>query len=310
MLLLSNPQLSKISLALAILALSPANASAKRSCWNSDKTFYDCSAGSEGALGVSAPVIGDTLDTNPANLPTESSPFGIEAIYSDRTSPHGKPGLGFSTVKGFDGLGFGVGAWSKGTFNAPDFAPHFIGVEPEKYRAFELKEKKIPGIRLGTTVVLPSLFLPSFIRLSIGGSVGFGQVSGKPSTQVGAVVRLWRLGVGYSENYERLSEQLPSNRISVFSAGIFLGPVYANYAHTVMRSSLNRTFTNSVALRIPFRSGWPTAAGSSKKTTAALPTTGTAAASSANWASDLPLATNTATTAIRIRPCCRFFSKR
>jgi hypothetical protein len=165
-------------------------------------------------------MIGATLDSNPANLPTIPTPFG-------------------------------VGSWSKGTFSAPDFAPHFLGVQPDKYRAYEAKERFIPGFRLGTTVVLPKLFFPKFFRVSVGGSVGFGQVSGEVATQVGLVMRLGPLGAGYSENYERIARDLPRNRISVLSAGIFFGQVYASYSYSVIRSSLNRTFANTGGLRVP-----------------------------------------------------------
>lgn len=238
-------------LTLAFAIAQPAHAD--DSCWNAGRTQYNCAKGSSGSLGVSAPLLGDTLDSNPANLPTVPVPFGLEFLLHDRTSPLGKPGIGFATVKGFDGLGFGVGSWSKGTFAAPDFAPHFLGPEPDKYRAYELRERFIPGIRVGTTVVLPKLFFPKFFRVSVGGSLGFGQVSGEAATQVGAVMRLGPLGAGYSENFERIARDLPRNRISVFSAGIFLGQVYASYSHALMRSPLNRTFTHTVGLRLPFK---------------------------------------------------------
>lgn len=228
-------------------------ARAASSCWNSDRTFYNCSEHSGGAVGVSAPLLGDSLDSNPANLPSEPTPFGLEVTASDRSSPVGKAKVSFATVKGFDGIGFGIGALSKGTFGSPDFAPHFLGKAETEYRASELNEKPLAGIRLGTTVVLPQLFFPDFIRLSVGGSVGLGQVSGDISPQAGAVMRISGLAFGYSENLERLSKSLPRNRISIYSGGIFVRRVYAGYSYSIMRSALNRTFTNSVGVRIPIK---------------------------------------------------------
>ncbi len=224
-------------------------------CWNSDRTFYDCSSNSGGAAGVSTPILGDTLESNSANLPSQPTPFGIEALLHDRSTPRGKPKVGFALVKGFDGLGFGLGAWSKGTFAAPDFPQHFLGPAEARYRAFELKEKNIPGIRLGTAIVLPKFFLPRFMRLSIGGSMGLGQVSGHYSPQLGAVMRIYNLGIGYSENRDQLATDLPRTRISVFSAGLFIRRIYLGYSYSVIRSSLNRTFSNFVGMKI-FSAKW------------------------------------------------------
>lgn len=221
-------------------------------CWNSDRSFYDCSSGG-GAVGVSAPVVGDTLESNPANLPVQEAPFGVEVLGSDRSSPMGKPKVNFGLVKGFDGLGFGIGSWSKGTFSAPDFPQHFLGTSgSDYYRTYEKEDKSVLGLRLGTAVVMPKALFPKFLRVSVGGSVGFGQVRGDYSPQVGLVMRIFSLGVGYSENYEQLSVDLPRNRISIFSSGIFLGRVFLGYSYSTIRSSLNRTYSNSAFVRVPF----------------------------------------------------------
>lgn len=246
---------------LALLLFLPSLARAETNCWNSDRTFYDCTANSGAAVGVSAPVVGGTLESNPANLPSEPTPFGFEVRGSDRSSPKGEAKIGLALVKGFDGLGFGVGSWSKGAFTAPDFAQHFLGPMPQQFREYEAKEKFIPGIRLGTTFVLPKVFFPKFIRFSLGGSLGFGQVSGHVSPQMGAVMRIYGFGFGYSVSSDRLASNMPKTQISVFSAGLFVKRAYAGYSNSIMKSAANRTFSNSVSLRVPygkwlFYGGW------------------------------------------------------
>ncbi|RZA07363.1 MAG: hypothetical protein EOP11_07905 [Proteobacteria bacterium] len=244
--------IAKILIFLILAPLGAQAAALDTNCWNSDHTFYDCST-NRGAVGVSAPIVGETLESNPANLPTEPSPLGLEIIGSDRSPPKGKARLGFATVKGFDGLGFGVGAWQKNTFSAPDFAEHYLPTSgAEAYTAFEEKDRLALALRLGATVVLPKNWFPKVMRVSVGASAGLGQVSGDYSPQVGLVMRVFGLGLGYSENFERLSRDLPRARISVASAGFFIRRIYLGYSYSWVRSTLNSTSAQALSLRIPF----------------------------------------------------------
>jgi hypothetical protein len=235
-----------------ILALLLASTEAKaKDCWNDPSTYFSCQGDSSSGVGISAPVLGDTIESNPANLPVEHTPLGLEVLASDRSLTK-KSKLNFSTVKGFSGLGVGVGSWSKGTFQAPDFQPHFLGTAYEaEYKEFERKESNVPGFRLGTTFIIPKSLFPRFMRVSLGGSLGLGQVSGEVTPQVGMLVRISKLVLGYSENFEHLSLSLPRSRISVLSGGIFIGRNYFGYSYSTMSSSLKRTHSQNVTMAIP-----------------------------------------------------------
>jgi len=240
------------NLFLIAFALFAGLAQAAPSCWNANKTVYNCdSNGGGGSLGASAPLIGNTLGSNPAALPTAPSPFGLEGVYSDRANPNGRPKLSVSTIKGFEGIGFGIGSWSEGTFIAPDFPQHFLSSAAyREFLAYQSNPPSVLGLRLGTTILLPQGPFPNGIRFSLGASGGLGRVRGNWSPQVGVLARIFGLGLGYAENYERLSRQLPSTRISTFAAGFHLGPLYFGYTYNTIRSSVNRTFANSYSMRL------------------------------------------------------------
>lgn len=243
------------ALLIALFASHPARAD-DSDCWNSDHSIYNCDEGGGGAVGASAPLIGDTLESNPAALPTSPTPFGLETMWSDRSAPAGKKKFSVSTIKGFEGIGFGIGAWSDGTFSAPDFPAHFLSSSAlAEYKEYERNPPSVIGIRLGTTVVLPKFLFPKFMRVSVGGSAGLGRVTGEVAPQVGALASIYGLGVGYSESFERLSKALPKTRISNFAVGFPLGPLYLGYTYAVIRSSVNRTFANLYGIRFT-SGGW------------------------------------------------------
>lgn len=234
-----------------LLSLFAAPARANEECWNSERTFYNCSAGGGAKAGASAPLIGDTLESNPAALPTAPTPFGIEAAYNDRSSPHKKPKVSFSTVKGFEAMGFGVGSWSDGTFTAPDFPQHFLGTEQEQnFLAYQNNPRSVLGLRIGGTILLPKGPLPKGIRFSVGASAGFGRVAGEWAPQVGVLMMLFGIGLGYSQSYEHLSALLPRNIIHTGSAGFHLGKIYLGYTYSEIRSRVKRSFANTGSLRL------------------------------------------------------------
>ena len=245
-----------VLLTLALL-VGPSVANASECGWNADHTFYDCGDPFSGrSVGGSAPDLGDSLESNPAAFPSEPTPLGLEGSATNRAAPKGKPKLQASTVKGFDGLGFGIGSWSEGTFGAPDFDNHFLGssVAPA-YQNYQANPPSVLGFRLGGAVVLPKFFLPKGIRFSLGGSAGLGRVHGDFAPQVGILLRFFGLGIGYSENFEHISTLLPKTKISAFSIGMPLGPLYFGYSYITMVSSVNKTFANVYGMRWS-SSGW------------------------------------------------------
>ena len=220
------------------------------SCNDENNPSMECSKG--GDWGVNVPLLGDTLDANPAMLPTEHTPFGLEAMGSHRGPPHGKPKFGLSTVQGFDGLGFGLGTWRPGNYGSPDAGIHFRDTSANPaYSSYEQADKGGIGLRLGTTFVVPSIIFPSFIRYSVGGSVGLGAVKGDMAPQVGVLVRIFHLGIGYSENFTKLANDLPRLRVSVGSVGLYFRRTYLSYSYTRVQSSLNRTHSKAVGILFP-----------------------------------------------------------
>lgn len=232
------------------MLLSPA-AQAKDCGWNSDRSSYNCDdVASKGAIGGSAPLIGNTLESNPAALPVDPTPFGIELTLSNRSSPKKKPNFSVSTIKGFEGIGFGIGSWSEGTFGAPDFDNHFLG--SSHYREFQTYQEDPPsvlGLRIGTTIVLPRGPLPKGIRFSLGGSLGLGRVSGRTSPQAGVLMKFYFLGLGYAQSFDQLSPSLPKTKIHTYAAAIPIGKFFLGYTYQVLKSSVNETYANTYSLR-------------------------------------------------------------
>ncbi len=221
-------------------------------CWNSDRSFYDCGdKGGGGPSGTSTPVISDAVGSNPAAIPLNLTPFGLEAILSDRGGRNGKKKVDVSTVKGFDGIGIGVGSWIENSFSAPDFPAHFLGSSAlEAYGNYRNNPPSVLGIRLGSSLLLPRGLMPKGVRVSIGGSLGMGRVSGQWAPQVGALMRILGFSLGYSESFERLSASLPETRITHLSVGFPLAIFYFGYTNATMRSPVNRTFAHLFLLRM------------------------------------------------------------
>jgi hypothetical protein len=221
--------------------------------WVGDHIDYDCGVDTDGpAAGASAPLLGDTLGDNPAALPSGSTPFGIEGRFDSRQAPGGTPGFAGTTVKGLGGFGFGVGSWSYGTFSAPDFDNHFLDTSAgDAYLAYQLHHTGTLPMRFGAAVVLPPSFLPKGVRLSLGGSLGLGSVSGELAPQIGVLLRIYWLGLGFSNSYEHLSTALPRVVASRLSVGLGLGVFYLGFAHQRLHSDVNTTSANTISIRLP-----------------------------------------------------------
>lgn len=215
-------------------------------CWNLERSFYDCSANS--GSGASYANNGDALNSNAAGLPVQPSPIGLEGIWSNRATS-GKAKLEVSTIKGFEGIGFGVGSWSEGSFSSPNFRDHYLStVWNQHYRDYETAKNNGWGTRLGAALKLPFRFLPKKIALSVGGSLGIGNVQYSSSRQIGIVVRLYFLGLGFSRSFERLTVAIPRPTIDQFSSGLYLGPIFLGYSNQTIKSVLGKTYSNTYTL--------------------------------------------------------------
>lgn len=227
------------------LTLTPARA---ETCWNDDFTFYNCDAHRSSAPASNAPMGADKILSNPAGLPVGPSPFGLEAIVNDRSVIRKKPKFVFSTVKGFDGIGFGVGSYTQGTFSAPNFRDHFLPtVYEEQFREYEAKDKNPFGLRLGTAVRIPTG--TKFLHLRLGGSLGLGNVAKSPSKQLGLVLRASIFALGYSRSFERLAADLPSTTVDEFNAGIAVGPFFAGASTQLIHSAAFKNSSRTFSLR-------------------------------------------------------------
>lgn len=232
---------------LALLIFSAQPAYAERDCWNADRTTYDCNQGGGGVTKKSVPTAGDVIQSNPAALPVHHTGFGLEGIVSNRSDPTGKMKFAGSTIKGFEGIGFGIGSWSEDTFSAPDFRNHFLGTTyAQDYRNYETDSSKAQSFRLGTSVRLP-LGLPNGMELSVGGSLGQGRVKKSLARQTGLVLRMFMFGFGYAQSYEKLSIALPHPRVDTFSTGIFLYSLFFGYYTNTVKSVAGKTYSNTYA---------------------------------------------------------------
>jgi hypothetical protein len=242
----------RLLFALAALFLWVPFAGAETCGWNPDHTFWSCGSGyGGGSAGGSSPSINNAVESNPADLPVGPTPFGLEGDFYNRSSPAGKPKFSFSTVKGFEGIGFGIGSWTEGTFGAPDLATHFLSSAVwQPYQQYEANPPSVTGIRLGTGVRLLPKLLPTGIRLAVGGSLGLGRVSGDVSPQAGAIVSLLGLGLGYSQSFERISRSLPAITVSTYSVGLNISFLYLGYYYIVLHSIVNETYANVAAIRL------------------------------------------------------------
>jgi hypothetical protein len=102
-------------------------------------------------------------------------------------------------------------------------------------------QKSKLGIRLGTAIRLPTKFLPKNINFSIGGSIGQGEVSGTLSKQLGAIAKIYFIGIGYSQSFERLSIALPRPRVDLLSGGLFIRSFYLGYSLQTVKSNTTKT---------------------------------------------------------------------
>lgn len=212
-------------------------------CWNLERSFYDCS--SNPGSGASHANNGDALNTNAAGLPVQPSPIGLEGIWSNRTST-GDAKLDVSTIKGFEGIGFGVGSWSEGSFPSPNFRDHYLGTTwRQQFVDYETAKNNGWGTRIGAAVKLPFRFLPKKIAVSVGGSIGVGNVEYSSSRQIGMIVRLYFLGIGYSRSFERLTVAIPRPTIDQFSSGLYLGPIFLGYSNQTIKSVLGKTYSST-----------------------------------------------------------------
>lgn len=228
-----------------ILIHNPARA---ETCWNDDFTFYNCDAQRSSAPASNAPMGADRILSNPAGLPVGPSPFGVEAIVNDRSVLKKEPKFVFSTVKGFDGIGFGVGSYTQGTFSAPNFRDHFLPTRYEQeFREYEEKDKSPFGLRLGTAVRIPTG--SKNIHLRLGGSLGLGNVATSPSKQLGLVLRASIFALGYSRSFEKLSEKLPNTSVDEFNLGIAVGPFFAGASTQFIHSSAFKNTSRTISLR-------------------------------------------------------------
>lgn len=236
---------------LSLILLIP-QAQAKSECgWNDSRTFFSCDDVSKASTGATIPIIGDILQNNPAGLPSFPTPLGVEGTFSNRSFPGKKAKFSASLIKGFEGIGFGLGSWSDGTFSAPDFRNHFYSTTEEvDYKAYEANPPSDLGLRLGTSVKIPPRFIPRGIDFSVGGSVGFSRVKNSYSPQFGAVLRLLDIRLGYSRSFDRISTLLPKARVDVASIGLDLGAFYLGYSYVLTRTIVNRTHANNYLLRL------------------------------------------------------------
>ncbi|MGE3261590.1 MAG: hypothetical protein AB7K68_07425 [Bacteriovoracia bacterium] len=236
---------------LLLFFFSPLAFGAEDCGWNADKSFWSCDGSfSSASVGGSSSRLGDSVESNPAALPTIPTPFGVEGMYTDRSFPAGKAKFSGSTIKAFEGIGFGIGSWSEGSFAAPDLPSHFLGSSSlEEYKQYEMNPPSSLGLRLGTSVAFPKKLFPKGIRLSVGVSGGKGRTHGDWSPQAGVLLRIFGIGLGYSESYERISTLLPKITVSTLAVGFPVGPFYLGYSRIAVSSSVARSFADVVGLR-------------------------------------------------------------
>ena len=238
-------------LVIALALAAPVRALAAGDCgWNEDKSFWSCGGSSGAVSGNSSPGVGDAVEGNPAALPAHPMPLGLEGTFSNRGSATNKAKVSVSTVKGFDGIGFGIGSWSERTFGAPDFDTHFQSSSYLKeFSDYQRDPPSTLGLRLGSSVRFPRALLPKGLYISAGGSLGLGRVSGHWSPQVGLLARLGVVGMGYSKSYEKIYATLPQIAISVLGAGMQLGVLYLGYSHIELSSAAGSSRANLYGLR-------------------------------------------------------------
>lgn len=236
---------------LFFLLTIPVSTRAESCGWNADRSFWSCGAGyGGGSTGGSSSSINQAVESNPANLPVDPTSFGLEGAFANRSSPEGKSKFSVSTIKGFEGIGFGIGSWTEGSFSAPDLPNHFLASAAwQEYLDYQRNPPSVLGIRLGSSIKVPKKLLPKGIRVAFGGSLGLGRVSGDVSPQFGVIASVFGLGLGYSHSFERISRTLPPINVSTIAAGLNFGAIYLGYSRIKTHSIVNDTYANVVGIR-------------------------------------------------------------
>lgn len=164
----------------------------------------------------SASTFSNSFHTNPSGLPTDVTPYGLEAINHVLKSDLTAYDYDLAIIKGFRRIGAGISTGGNRTFYGNDLLQRAQRTpELQTLQPIEEAKSKIPSVTLGTSIAIskhgikPTLgMLTRYNRIT--GTLGYGGgISFRPS--------IFSFGIGTTR--ERISKSLPQISFYTLTAG-------------------------------------------------------------------------------------------
>jgi hypothetical protein len=231
---------------LAIFYFSPRETRAATCDWNIDGSFFSCdNYGMRQSTGRSLPRALDVIRINPASIPSLPTPIGVEGTYANSTEL-GKNKFQASLVKGFKGIGLGLGTWDVGSFSGADLGEQFANtIYQTDYEKYQHDASAIKGFRVGASLMAPLNPLEKIFHLQMGASVGKATGSSVLSPSYGIVADARWISFGYTLANETLSGTLPRVKTQAWSAGLQIQQLYFGVTGSFFRTAAGG-FRNTV----------------------------------------------------------------
>lgn len=237
----------RLRIAITLLSFTLPNLSFAECSWNFNHTFYGCDTfGLSEGVGRSVPLVSNIIDFNPGSLPSLPTPVGLEATYSSKPNPLTGSRLETSIIKGFNGIGFGLGTWNPGTFSSADLQDFLLAsaqnsttqgnlLQAQSYAAAVTSLHQ--GFQFGTAVDLPTGPAHDLVRVSLGAS--FGELGGANSlsSNYGLSAEMSVFDFGYSTQQVRV-QTLPAIDSHVLTGGAHLFGLYFAYSKTTWNTGV------------------------------------------------------------------------
>lgn len=189
----------------------------------------------EALPGGSYPAFSDTFNLNPAAIPTTTTPFGVEAVYS---SGGGATKGNFAIIKGLPQFGLGIANVNDDSFYSYNLLQGLKGTSglTDQIYGYSPADSAMASMNFGTAVSpFPKTILDILPLPVLGVNLRFNQLTRRWDWQYGASINTKYITVGLSH---RKSEGSQSNN-----------SIYAGYLTQGIPTIINRTFT--VGLNLP-----------------------------------------------------------
>lgn len=165
-----------------------------------------CNTGKRTKPKSSGSTFADAFNANPAGMPTEPTPYGIESIASYTRMPRSEWSPSFSVIKGFQKFGAGVSTASSNTFYSNDVLRRSTSSsELTTFEPLEPAKTQAPNLNFGTSFELTPKSNSSLQDLRLGVSARFNRITATAGGGFGLIYRFSLMTVGSGLTREKVS---------------------------------------------------------------------------------------------------------